>query len=351
MTRVRGKLAAASLCAAATTIACSAENGKPMATLVPSARVATEAFGTHVALVSEDIACLPDSYVFRVLCYHRSGSLLGAWGSEGGGPGEFNGSLAIRRWREGRVAVYDRHGISVFEPTGEMVSEFRLPRLAAAYLVEGDRVVGYRAGKLVELDIRTGNVAWERSYAPIAAGETECGSKSQGAPTPEGGWVFPACDRELVFLRHRDDENVSVVKTPNYLPELPNERDIAIQRSFIESSRFAGGFGVPPPSRRDDYMRDFASRPKRWFMGGHSIKFDTHQRMWVGTRRDRSSASHIDIWVDAEYVGSAQVRDRVTNLDILGSTLVTLVTLPGADGLEPQGIDWYSTADVEWGLK
>ena len=338
------------LCAAAAT-SCATEEGRPTALLVPSSRVGTEAFGTHVALVSEDIACLPDSYVFRVLCYHRSGALVGAWGSEGEGPGEFNGAMAVRRWRKGRVAVYDRDGITVFEPSGEMVSEFRLPRLAAAQVIEAARVVGYGGGQLVELDIRTGNVVWTRSYAEIAAGETECGDKSQGAPTPEGGWVFPACGRELVFLHHRDDENVSVVKTPNYALELPNERDIAVQRSFIESSRLAGGLGVPPPSRRDEYMRDFAARPKRWFLGGHAIKFDAHRRMWVGTRRDRSSASYIDIWMDADFMGSAQVRDRVTALDVLGSTLVTLVTLPGADGLEPQRIDWYSTEDVRWGLK
>ena len=251
------------------------------------------------------------------------------------------------------MAVFNRPRMTVFEPTGEMVAEFRAPGLLP-HTVEAPRVLGYQVspGRLVEMDLETGSVLWERDYGAISAAATECGRKSQGAPTPEGGWVFPACDSELLFLRHRDDEHGLVVRTPNYVPELPNERDIAIQRSYLESPQFDGTFGRPPPGREEQYLRDFASRPKSWFLGGHSIKFDAHQRTWIATRRDRSSVSYIDIWIGTVYVGSAQVRDRLTNFDILGSTMVTLVIRPpDQDGIDWGAIDWYDIDDVEWGLK
>lgn len=80
----------------AVTAACSPE---PMLentiAVTPTASVATDAFGSHIALVSVDIACVPDSYQFRVKCYDRSGEMVGAWGREGEGPGEFLGSTLV----------------------------------------------------------------------------------------------------------------------------------------------------------------------------------------------------------------------------------------------------------------
>ena len=354
MTPCRVTVVAALFLAAAST-ACAVEESGRVAVLTPSEGfVTTDAISTHVALVSEDVACLPDSYGFRVLCYHRSGELVGAWGSEGEGPGEFDGAFSVRRWKDGQVAVFDRPRMTVFEPTGEMVAEFRAPGLLP-HTVDGTRALGYQSppGRLVEMDLATGSTLWERDYRAISAAGTECGRKRQGAPTPDGGWIFSACDRELLFLRHRDDVRGVVVRTPNYVPELPNARDMAIQRSTVESPQFAGALGMPPPGREEQYLRDFASRPKRWFLSASgAIRSDAHHRIWIGTRRDRSSVSYIDIWTGTEYLGSAQVRDRLIGFDILGSTMVAVVMRPpDPDGVAWHAIDWYDTADVPWGLK
>lgn len=108
----------------------------------------------------------------------------------------------------------------------------------------------------MELDVESGEIVWERAdYTDIGTKETACGRKSPGAPTPQGGWVFPACGNQLVFLPHRDDPTATVFRAPNYVEEFPNERDVQIMRSHLESSALQGSFMVPPHLRGNSTSR------------------------------------------------------------------------------------------------
>ncbi len=326
--------------------------------LTPTASVSTDAFGSHVALISADVACAPDSYQFRVKCYGRGGEVVGAWGREGEGPGEFQDLMQVRRWPNQRVAVFGLGGrMSVFEPTGTFVSEFRIPGTIMVNGIDSTTVFGLepRLGGgglwLVELDVESGKVVWERAgYADIGAEETACGRKRSGVPTPEDGWVFAACGHQLVFMEHRDDPVVTVFDAPNYVEEFPNQRDVLIMRSTLESPALQGSFNVPPPSQREQYIADYRARPKEWFIGSQAMEFDSRDRFWIGTRRDHSDYSYIDVWTGTEYTGSARIRDRLVAFDILGSTLVTVVRRPpDRNGFSMEAVDWYDIGDVRFG--
>jgi len=94
---------------AAVTATCSTEQ-LPEATiaLTPTASVPSDAFTSHIAAISDDIACVPDTREFQVVCYDRSGKVHGVWGR-----------------------------MTVFEPTGRIVAEMRvrlfLPRRLGWY--------------------------------------------------------------------------------------------------------------------------------------------------------------------------------------------------------------------------
>ena len=346
----------AALCTATAT--CSPEQlSEATVPLTPTASVPSDAFTSHIAAISDDIACVPDTLEFRVICYDRSGMVRGVWGREGEGPGEFKDFMQVRRWPQQRVAVFGIGGrMTVFEPTGEIVAEMRIPGAIMVGGIDGTRVFGLEARlgggglSLVELDAESGEVVWERSgYADIGA-NTTCGRKDPGVPTPPGGWVFPACGNQLVFLADRDDQTATVTQAPNYVEELPNARDIQIMRSNLESPALQGSFMVPPPSQRERYIRDYAARPKEWFMGGHAMKFDRRNRLWIATRHDHSDYSYLDVWSGTDYQGSVRVRDRLIGFDILGSTLVAVVRRPLArDGIPREAIDWYDISEVEFG--
>lgn len=340
------------------TTACSREElPETTVALTPTASVQSDAFTTHIAAISDDLACVPDTREFRIMCYDRSGKVHGVWGREGEGPGEFQDLMQVRRWPQQRVAVFGIGGrMTVFEPTGNTVAEMMIPRAIMVGGIDGTRVFGLEARlgggglRLVELDAESGEIVWERSgYTDISA-NTTCGRKDPGVPTPQGGWVFPACGNELVFLADRDDQAATVLQAPNYVEELPNARDIQIMRSNLESPALQGSFMVPAPSRREQYIRDYAARPKDWFMGGHVMKFDRRKRLWIGTRHDHSDYSYLDVWTGMDYVGSVRVRDRLIGFDIVGSTLVTVVRRrPARDGIPREAIDWYNIGEVEFG--
>ena len=343
---------------ATVTAACSTEQlPETTVALTPAASVPSDAFTSHIAAISDDIACVPDTLEFRIMCYDRSGKVHGVWGREGEGPGEFKNLMQVRRWPQQRVAVFGMTGrMTVFEPTGEIVAEMRIPGAIMVRGIDGTTVSGLEARlgggglRLVELDAESGAIVWERSgYTDIGA-NTTCGRKDPGVPTPEGGWVFPACGNQLVFLTDRDDQNATVTQAPNYVEELPSARDVEIMRSNLESPAMQGSFMVPPPSRREQYIRDYAARPKEWFMGGHAMKFDRRNRLWIGTRRDHSDYSYLDVWAGTDYVGSVRVDDRLIGFDIVGSTLVTVVRRrPARGGIPREAIDWYDIGEVEFG--
>ena len=169
-----------------------------------------------------------------------------------------------------------------------------------------------------------------------------------GWPRPEGGYVFWACARELVFLDHEDSVSATVVISPTYFEEMPNDRDA---RAYLSSVRHLAGGVSLPKSTTDAYLSDFRSKPKPWHLASSTaLGFDSHGRLWVGTTRDRDTFSYLDIWAGSEYVETVRIRDRLIGYDLLGATLAALVErAPGSDGIARRAIDWYSIDGLDVG--
>ena len=91
------------------------------------------------------------------------------------------------------------------------------------------------------------------------------------------------------------------------------------------------------------------AKPKIAFLGTRTLVFDSKDRLWYATTRDRDDFSYLDVWVETTYAGTVRIRDRLMAYDILGSTLVAFVERkPGRDGIAAGAIDWYDIADLEF---
>ena len=80
-------------------------------------------------LADERIACVADSYETQVRCVDVEGAVVGVFGQQGEGPGEFGSPASLARGEEGTVGVHDGDlgRFTVFEPSGAYVSEVRAP--------------------------------------------------------------------------------------------------------------------------------------------------------------------------------------------------------------------------------
>ena len=76
----------------------------------------------YVTLVSEDIACVIESFEVRVHCIHRNGTEVGVFGRSGEGPGEFRTPLFLVRGPDETLGVVDiaSNRMSIFETDGGM---------------------------------------------------------------------------------------------------------------------------------------------------------------------------------------------------------------------------------------
>lgn len=296
----------------------------------------------EIALVDDDIACVTNSFEFQVLCHARKGEVLAAFGREGDGPGEFSIPPALSRAPGGTLATFSEDRLTVFETDGRMVSETRLPvtfpQLAGPV---GTTVFAQYARRgvdmtPVEIDFATGEVVWER-HGINDIGRTECGRMSLGVASPNGGWTFPACQSELVFLEHRDDASATVIRSPTYSDELPNKRDIAEVEEL--SARYVWYDVV-----------SYQATPKRNHLRRRPLAYDRRGRLWVATQRDRATFSYFDIFDEGmEHVGSVRIRDRILAYDLYGSTLAALVErTPDADGIARLATDWYDIGRLDF---
>ena len=192
----------------------------------------------RVALVDQDVVCVTNSYEVRVRCVGRDGSVVGVFGREGEGPGEFESTPNLLRGPAGTVGT------------------------------------------------------------------------------------------------------VSVVQSPTYTEEFPNERDIA----YVEANNRRYAIRMDVESYRET--------PKRNHLRVASLAYDDHGRLWVATERDRAVFSYFDLYVGTEYVGSAQIRDRILGYDLFGSTLAALVErAPDPDGIAWRAVDWYDIGELDLGLR
>lgn len=329
--------------------ACSTDEAEPGSpTLLPAELVAAVEVplsrSVRVALVDGTTACVVDSYEVQVVCMRSDGSTVGRFGREGEGPGEFDGALSLIRGPGSVLGVFDGGGrrVTIFEPTGAIVSTARAPFLFGPMAPFGETVVGsYTAPRevrptgalVVELDVGTGEILWERALPhPSELGtalDCERGA-SDGAMSPEGRWAFGTCNTTLVLW---DADSVTTFEDPSYVPELPSA-------SEIERFRHRRLFGATPSEAE---ILQFAETPKRGRIPGRSLIYDDWGRLWAATQRDRNAYSYFSVFADTTYVGSVRVRDRVEGYDLLGSTLAVLVERLPDDpaGIPGRGVDWY----------
>ena len=317
-----------------------------------------------IALVSEAVACVIDSYQVRVHCIGRDDAPARVFGRRGRGPGELEDPNRVVRGPDETIGVidYSTDRMSVFTPGGELVSEVRIDGIAFTPSAPfGASLIGnalYRGTdgpehRQMAVDVTSGEVLWERVYPNELREESGCDANSirglgYGAASSGGAMVFPACGGHLIYFLGPDDEAGRLVATPTYVPELPNERDVRFLEELRKDAIQSGGF-VLPASAVEEYRRT----PVPY---SHYLWFDGRNRLWVLTRRDRDAWSYLDVYDPAgEYAGTVRVRDRGVGFDILGSTLAVLVERQAgpddADGIPDRAIDWYDIGGLEFGLR
>ena len=348
----RSTVVAAAFVAAATT-GCTPEPSDPSIVVLKPVATTAAPYSRidDIALVTPDIACVIDSYEFRVRCGDRAGDVLGVFGRKGDGPGESRTLSALERGADGSVGIIDLglNRLSFYATSGKLVSQVSMPRGFLPHKIFDQRVLGIRVewtdqatgdgGTWIprEVDLLSGDVLWERSDLEDVA-DTECGKVRKGWPDGRGGFVFWACQDELVFLQHRDAKGASVVASPTYFEELPNQRDVDGYLTGI----FAMG--------SEDYVAEYRKTPKRWFLTPEPINFDFEGRLWVATTRDRDTYSYIDVWNGQQYLGTLRIRDRLMGYDLLGTTFAALVErTPGPNGIARRAIDWYDISALDFG--
>ena len=323
--------------------------------LVPrSSTVAPFSQDNNIALVADSVACVIESYRYRVSCSTADGSVLATFGTKGEGPGEFLNPVRVARASLDTLVVFDikLDRLTYYEPAGRLLSEARLPPLFSVERIRGTRVFGNLGlgppigdakalpTAQIELDVSSDSVLWRRD--DMWSVPTECGDHGTGIPTPAGGYVFRACQSDLVFYADRDGDP-TVVTSPAYVPELPNERD---GDDYLSDMARIFGRGSVAKSAYEPYAAGYWEDPKPWFLVDGFV-FDELGRLWVATTRDLDTFSYFDIWDGVDYQATVRIRDRLIGYDILGSTLVALVERkPDRHGIAPRAIDWYDIGGV-----
>ena len=307
-------------------------------------------------LADERTACVIDSYEVRVRCVDGEGAVVGVFGREGEGPEEFGAPARLARGEEGTIGVHDSGlgRFTVFEPSGAYVTEvstagvsFFSPLRSFGAALSGVSVdvmvmLGHDpSGSLMtryDIDIASGEIVLEEA-SPPGPWDVECGEVPGGIPDRVGGWVFVACEGHLIFADDAGD--ATVVLAPTYVAELPDERDVERRREMLRGLVA----GRPVPQSVEEELEDYRATPKKYFLSTGDQLVDDANRWWIATQRDTHEWSYLDVYENAEYVGSVKVRDRLRAFDLVGSTLVVLVDRQvgpdDADGVPDRALDWY----------
>ena len=271
----------------------------------------------------------------------------------------------LARGEEGTVGVQDLElgRFTVFQPSGAYVSEVRAPVGLFTPLRSFGTVLsgvsvdvmamlgGVTSGSIMtrfDVIVATGEVVREEA-SPRGPWDVPCGELTWGIPDQAEGWVFVACEGHLVFVG--DTGEATVLRAPTYLDELPDERDAARFEEFLMAVNRLNG--DPVSESVDENLETYRTTPKEYSLGTDHQLLDTANRYWIATQRDTHEWSYLDVYENAEYVGSVRVRDRLRGFDLLGSTLVVLVERKvgpdDADGIPDRGLDWYDIGGLRLG--
>lgn len=325
--------------------------------LVGSAEVPFSNSRAIALLADGRTACVVDSYEHRIRCVDPDGSVVGVFGREGEGPGEFEFPSDLVRGESGSVGVFDMGlgRFTIFEAGGALVQTVRLPGSGDLNPTDafGESLSGiettvepnaYAAGAaeggfqtLYELDIASGTMHRSEELPPVPV-RVDCGRIMYGRPNPRGGWVFLACEGHVVFVA--EDGTTTLTQAPTYSRELPTKLDVAEYRA--ESENLAAR-GLPVSEER---LEEYENTPKRYQLAPNKHGFDAEGRWWIATLRDHREFSYLDIFADGRYVATVRVRDRLWGFDILESMLVVVVDRLPESGVDPdaigtRGVDWY----------
>lgn len=246
-------------------------------------------------LVGGRVACVVDSYETRVRCLDAEGAVVGVFGRKGQGPGEFDTPAYLARGEEGTVGVHDLGPgrFTVFEPSGAYLSDVLGPvgrfeplRSFGAVLsgVEADIMVMLgveTSGSLMtryDVNVATGEIVREKA-SPTGPWDVACGEVTFGIPDRAEGWVFVACEGHMVFVG--DTGEVTVLRAPTYVAELPDERDVARREEMLMALNRANGF--PASTDVDERLEEYRAAPKRYFLGTRHQLVDADGRYWIAT--------------------------------------------------------------------
>ncbi len=201
----------------------------PVTVLDPVASTSATPSRNHdIALLSDEVACIIDSYETQVRCGDREGRVIGVIGREGDGPGEFRTISGIERGPQGSLLALDRRlaRLMHFRPDGARLQEAPMPALFSISSVHQNRVYGYRTEIPSEtsaaqgmqfvptmVDAYSGAVVWERRDLPEAANRP-CLEVHLGAVAPQGRLGYWACEREMVFFDGIHANRATVVESP-----------------------------------------------------------------------------------------------------------------------------------------
>ena len=187
----------------------------------------------------------------------------------------------------------------------------------------------------IEVNIASGEVVREQG-SPPGPWDVECGEVHHGVLDRDDGWVFVACEGHLIFVD--DTGGATVIRAPTFVPVFLEEWELSTWPWRLSE-------------QEPELVEEILTTPRSYSQSRIAMLFDAANRFWIATWRDQSEWSYIDVYENAQYVGSLRVREQLTNFDLVGSTLVVLVErqFGGKHGRWENALHWYDIGETPFG--
>ena len=315
-------------------------------------------FSKAIVAVDSETACVLLTYSPEVRCLDKTGVIVGTFGAQGQGPGEFQSPTQLIRGSAGSIGVLDvgRSRLSVWTGDGILLHDVRIPFMFTPVSSIGTTVFGTYENPqfgsevaeaeptmLAEIAARSGEVVSLTEIRPPTPTDfgydPECEGTilHQGSRNSRGEIVFGLCFRDLVFWRSTD--NAIVIRQP-YSPDPLSATD----REEIEDEYRRGLSGGPHSAAVDEMIQMVTTSARTPYNWNRTRVHDGWDRLWVALVRDRIDHSYFHVYSDTTFVDTVEIRDRLLAFDIVDSTLVALVARKPTEGwtdLWRPALDWY----------